>query len=640
VNFLQILICVSFFGLAGTGVAQTTLSGGISSAWNNTATISTTGGQTLTLGLGVEYLIVGGGGGGGGDNGGGGGGGGVLSASTTVNSQSYTFTVGSGGSGGSSDASGSSGASSFAFGFQAFGGGGGAGGFSGSSAGSGASGGGGDGEYGSNGGSGSSQGNSGGNGYNGFGSGGGGGGGGAGGFGASSTGNRGGNGGPGVANSITGSSITYGGGGGGGPHNDWNLMSSGGSGGGGYGYLGQGQSGTDGLGGGGGGAGWDGSSANGGRGGSGTVIVRFLAGDIASGGTESTINVSGTSYRLHQFSSSGTFAPTFAVADLQAVQSGVISGTGALTYNSAGKLILSANNTYSGGTTISAGTLQMGDGGTTGSLGSGNVNNIGILAFSRSDAVSVGNIISGSGGVTKLGTNSLTFTADNSYSGNTTVSGGTLIVASGASISSSATTVSTGAQLKVNGTAGAVNVNGTLSGSGTVGALTLNSGGTLAVGNSPGQLSAASAIWNGGSTFQFEITDAMGLAGTSWDLFAASGLLDLTTISAANKMNLTVLSTALQNYDVDTSYTWMFAKASSLNGTESWISDLDVTDRFVIDSAGFNGNTQPGRGFKVSTGTDGGFATLSLQAVPEPSSASLLVLGLAAVLARSRRCRI
>ena len=55
---IQIFICMFFFGLAGTGVAQTTLSGGISSAWKNTATISTTGGQTLTLGLGVEYLIV------------------------------------------------------------------------------------------------------------------------------------------------------------------------------------------------------------------------------------------------------------------------------------------------------------------------------------------------------------------------------------------------------------------------------------------------------------------------------------------------------------------------------------------------------------------------------------------------------
>jgi autotransporter-associated beta strand protein len=371
------------------------------------------------------------------------------------------------------------------------------------------------------------------------------------------------------------------------------------------------------------------------------VIVRFLGGDIATGGTESTINVSGTSYRLHQFTAVGnsTFAPTFAVADLQAIQSGAISGTGALTYNSAGKLILSANNTHSGGTTISAGTLQMGNGGTTGTLGSGNVTNNSALVFNRSDAVTVANRISGSGSVTKLGAESVSLTAANSYNGNTTVSGGTLIVASGGSISSSTSTVSTGAHLKVNGTAGAVIVNGTLSGSGTVGAVTLSSGGTLAVGNSPGLLTAASASWNAGSTFQFEVIDATGVAGTAWDLFVATGVLDLTTISAANKMNLTVLSTALQNYDVDTMYTWTFAKGASLTGAESWISGLDVTDRFAIDSSGFNGSTQPGRGFKVVTGADGGLATLSIQAVPEPSSASLLILGLAAVLARSRRCR-
>ena len=633
--------------VAGDGFAQTTLRGGLTSAWDNTTAVSTTGGVTLNLGLGVDYLIVGGGGGGGGDNGGGGGGGGVLSGTTTVNSQNYTFTVGAGGAGGGGPSSanqqgpGLSGGNSAAFGLTAIGGGGASGGDPGSTAKNGGSGGGGDGEgVDLTGGSGTAgQGFAGGNGVSP--GGGGGGGGGAGGAGSNASGGNGGNGGAGVASSITGTSLFYAGGGGGGPQNDVNFTASGGSGVGGNGRLNTGGNGMNGRGGGGGGAGWDGANALGGNGGSGAVIVRFLGGDIATGGTESTINVSGTSYRLHQFTATGssTFAPTFAVADLQAVQSGAISGTGALNYNSAGKLILSANNTHSGGTTISAGTLQMGNGGTTGTLGSGNVTNNAALVFNRSDAVTVANAISGSGSVTKMGSNNVTLTAASSYNGNTTVSGGTLIVASGASISSSVTTVSTGAHLKVNGTAGAVNVNGTLSGSGSVGAVALNSGATLAVGNSPGLMTAASAAWNPGSTFQFEVIDATGAAGTAWDLFAATGVLDLTTISAANKMNLTVLSTALQNYDVDTMYTWTFAKAASLSGTASWISGLDVTDRFTIDSTGFNGNNQPGRGFKVVTGTDGSLATLSIQSVPEPSSGSLLILGLAAALVRSRRCR-
>ena len=48
--------------------------------------------------------------------------------------------------------------------------------------------------------------------------------------------------------------------------------------------------------------------------------------------------------------------------------SGVISGTGALVQAGSGTLILTGNNTYTGGTTISTGTLQIGNGGTTGNI--------------------------------------------------------------------------------------------------------------------------------------------------------------------------------------------------------------------------------------------------------------------------------
>ena len=104
-------------------------------------------------------------------------------------------------------------------------------------------------------------------------------------------------------------------------------------------------------------------------------------------------------------------------------------------------------------------------------------------------------------------------------------------------------------------------------------------------------------------------------------------------------MILTILSADLQNFQTSAEYSWVFAQAASLTGAESWTSGLDVTDRFVISSTGFNGGTQPDMGFKVVTGTQGGLATLSILSVPEPSSASLLILGLAAIMARSRRCR-
>jgi hypothetical protein len=110
----------------------------------------------------------------------------------------------------------------------------------------------------------------------------------------------------------------------------------------------------------------------------------------------------------------------------------------------------------------------------------------------------------------------------------------------------------------------------------------------------------------------------------------------MTNIGAANKMNLSLISLALQNYDPNTEYSWIFAKAASLTGAESWVSGLDVTDRFAIDSTGFNGGVLPSQGFKILTGTEGGLATLSLQAIPEPSCVSLLLAGLG-ILAGYRR---
>ena len=66
-----------------------------------------------------------------------------------------------------------------------------------------------------------------------------------------------------------------------------------------------------------------------------------------------------------------------------------ISGTGTLTKIGAGTTTLTGANTYSGTTTISAGTLQIGNGGTTGTLGSGNVVNNAALRINRSDALTL-----------------------------------------------------------------------------------------------------------------------------------------------------------------------------------------------------------------------------------------------------------
>jgi autotransporter-associated beta strand protein len=116
---------------------------------------------------------------------------------------------------------------------------------------------------------------------------------------------------------------------------------------------------------------------------------------------------------------------------------GAISGTGALVQSGSGTTVLTGANSYTGGTTITAGTLQIGNGGTTGTI-TGDVVNDGVLAFNRSDAVAFTGSISGTGGLTQAGTGTLTLTGVSSYSGATTInSATTLVLGSSASIASS-----------------------------------------------------------------------------------------------------------------------------------------------------------------------------------------------------------
>jgi len=113
---------------------------------------------------------------------------------------------------------------------------------------------------------------------------------------------------------------------------------------------------------------------------------------------------------------------------------GDITGNGGLAINGPGTVVLSgAANNYSGGTLISAGTLQIGDGVNAGSL-PGNVTNQGSLVF-NSPSYNATNNISGSGSVMSIGSaGSLTLVGNNTYTGSTTIrNGGTLYLGSAAS---------------------------------------------------------------------------------------------------------------------------------------------------------------------------------------------------------------
>jgi autotransporter-associated beta strand protein len=113
--------------------------------------------------------------------------------------------------------------------------------------------------------------------------------------------------------------------------------------------------------------------------------------------------------------------------------SGVISGAGQLSLDATdGEITVLGDNTHSGATTIAGGEVRVGDGGTTGRLGSGDITNDGNLVFDRSDDLTLANTIGGTGSLSKAGDNTLTLSANSSYSGSTTIYGGVLVLSNNA----------------------------------------------------------------------------------------------------------------------------------------------------------------------------------------------------------------
>jgi hypothetical protein len=169
-----------------------------------------------------------------------------------------------------------------------------------------------------------------------------------------------------------------------------------------------------------------------------------------------------------------------------------------------------------------------------------------------------------------------------------------------------------------------------------VGDVKLENGSFLKPGNSPGLLTAASSTWAAGSTYNWEIDNATGTAGTNWDVFSVTGALDLSALSSTAKMNLVLESLSIANFSTSTVYdNWVIAQAGSFIGT-GLADGTDVTSLFNINTAAFNGGAAsnlPNGGFQVLTGTEGSLRTLTLMAVPEPSTGSMFGLGLAGLVA-------
>ena len=129
------------------------------------------------------------------------------------------------------------------------------------------------------------------------------------------------------------------------------------------------------------------------------------------------------------------------------------TGGGGLTKNNAGKLTLTGANTYTGTTTINAGTLELGNGGATGSPGAGSIVNNGVLSLNRTGSFTVGNAISGNGSVTKSAAGFVTLGGANTYSGTTDILGGAVVATVDGALGTAAggTTVAANAALALSG---------------------------------------------------------------------------------------------------------------------------------------------------------------------------------------------
>jgi len=276
---------------------------------------------------------------------------------------------------------------------------------------------------------------------------------------------------------------------------------------------------------------------------SGTTTISTGTLQIGNGGTSGTL---GTGAVV------ATSILSFNRSDTLTVDN-AISGGGWVTQAGSGTTILSGNNSY-GVTTINAGTLQIGNGGTTGALGTGSVTNGSVLAFNRSNTMTVANSISGAGSVRQIGNGTTVLTGNNSY-GATIIGAGILQVGNGGTSGTLGTgNVTNDAALAFNrsdtitvanaiGGAGAVAQNGAgttiLTGANTyTGGTTVNAG-TLQLGAN-NALAAGSAMTVNGGTFNLgAFSQTLGVLSSTGSIVLGGGTL---TFGDASDTNLTGLS--------------------------------------------------------------------------------------------------
>jgi len=302
--------------------------------------------------------------------------------------------------------------------------------------------------------------------------------------------------------------------------------------------------------------------------------------------------------------------------------SGGLSGSGGLYKVGTGTLTLSGSSSFTGDTEVTAGTLSIGGGGTSGSLaGAVTLTGGASLVFNRSDASTYAGNITGAGSLTKLGGGMLTLTGSSSFTGATTVAAGTLILGSGNALSSrTAVTVASGATLEATAAIriGYIDSQGTVVGgenltstltvtrSGSIGGIAdgSDSQGAFAAGIvklGSGTSTVSSPNTYTGLTWVSEGTLATGTS----NVFAAAS--DLTVDSGATLdrrgFSQTVTNAAIDGTVGNTGGGGLLTVTGTLSGSGELNGDVRVNGAHALSNSAspqtFNGNLSYGSGAAV-----------------------------------------
>ena len=290
-------------------------------------------------------------------------------------------------------------------------------------------------------------------------------------------------------------------------------------------------------------------------------------GRLGQNDTAGSINADNTTF------GAGSWTANFNQTDLVTIGASS-SGNGVINQLGTGTTVLTGSNAvFAGPVNILNGTLAIGNGITTGgSSSTGNMlnNSTLVLAPASSDAYSVPGIIAGTGTVIHAGPGKTTLAGTNNYTAPTLVNAGNL------QVTGSLNTVGTVT----------VNSGGTLSGTGSVGNVTVSIGATITPGvdNLPGTLSLQSALWAPGGNYNWVLNDASGPAGTGYSSLNIASALDLSQLSATNRFNINVsagTNGVPLNFNGLVSTNWTIATFGSITNFSA--------SNFTINTAATNG---------------------------------------------------